>query len=547
MSYTLQQLQQMGAKPVQDNGFPKQEPTAVKQSFMKRMGSALIDPLKGGVHNTATIAKNVGQSFKDAGKNTVNNLSDVMVGKKSAAGAGFQAVGDVSKAVLSPINETVNTAVKDISDKASNIKGVQNFANSKAGNQITKATETPTEIYQKWTEKHPEAAKNLEALGNIGQLGLTIALSTRGKSGTQDVIKQSREAINNLPDSPEKPLILERFEKAVKAGNTDDLQAISKALTGTREAADATLMDKEPTVKNIVKNTGSGYKNMATDIFDKTLGKSALERDTLNIESKATKNALDIVKPKLTPTEEAAAKAQGRGSTKGILKKIVEIKPSAREIEMGNVAKEAGVKSSNTFDDNIMKMKEYQKTSAQKVRLGLKNSDAIWNKNELKGVLNKIEKPISLTQPDLPIANKLKSGILKLVDKAVKSPDGILDVRQQFDDLIEKNFGKKIFAKDDPKGILIRNYRQALNKFAESKIPDGELSDGSTVTAELRKQTLLYDAIDNVAAKAPKEGESANPIVQKIKTFAKKHPIVTGAAGALSGERILKNLGLPLP
>jgi hypothetical protein len=251
-------------------------------------------------------------------------------------------------------------------------------------------------------------------------------------------------------------------------------------------------------------------------------------------EQSALMDVFDTIKPKLSATEEAAAKASGRGSVEGMGQRVT-IDPSPRDLEMARVAQQAGVTKGMRFDKSIAIMKQSIKKSANLVRDGLRKSGAIWNQNELKGVLDKIELPISLSQPDLPIAGKLKQGILKLIDKVNRNPEGILDLRQNFDTLVEDNFGTKIFEKTDPKGILIKKYRTALNDFAESKLPEGKLPDGSSFKAELRRQNLLYDAIENVSETAPKIGESARPLVGKAKRFVKRHQTALKVGGAIAG------------
>jgi len=289
--------------------------------------------------------------------------------------------------------------------------------------------------------------------------------------------------------------------------------------------------------ENVVPKIVGSVKNAATSFAE-----GVAEKRTAS----ALKDVVETVKPKLTPTEEAAAKAAGRGTTKGVIMKRVGINPTKTEAEMAKYAQEAGVKSSNSFDENIKLMKASQKKSAESLRSGLKSSDAIWNENDVKGSLAKIEKPITIKSD--PVINRqaenFKNAVVALAQKADKKAVGILDLRQQLDQLIEKEFPSNIFHKDTPIGQYVRKVRQALNDMAESKLPDGKLPGGGTLKGELRRQSLLYDAIDNVSAKAPKVGESARPTLKKAADFAKKHPFVTGAAG-VAAEQGAKKLGVP--
>lgn len=172
-----------------------------------------------------------------------------------------------------------------------------------------------------------------------------------------------------------------------------------------------------------------------------------------------------------------------------------------------------------TTDQNIQAMKNAQIESAQKIRAGLEDSQAIWNKNDLKGAMNDVEKPITVkSDPTLNrVANGFKKAALNLASTADKNLPGLLDVRQGIDSLIDKEFPSNIYSKDTPIGQYVRNFRQALNEEIASRLPDGTLPDGSTFKGELRRQSLLYDAIDNAAANGPKVGEAVNPTINRVK------------------------------
>lgn len=253
------------------------------------------------------------------------------------------------------------------------------------------------------------------------------------------------------------------------------------------------------------------------------------------------KGVQEVVKPKLTALQEAEAKSVGRGKTAGGLLNKVEIAPSGRDAEMTQFAHEAGVSPSNAFNKNIQLMKDAQKTSADTLRQGLQNAPGSWSRNDVVSSLNKIQTPLTIKSDTTlsKLANNFKKAIVDLTSSATKKPEGLLDLRQGVDNLITKEFPANIYTKDTPVGQYVREVRTALNNMAESKLPEGKLPNGSTFQNEMRRQHLLYDAIDNVAEKAPKAGESARPLVQKAKDFAKKHPVITAGAVGETGHRII--------
>lgn len=329
-------------------------------------------------------------------------------------------------------------------------------------------------------------------------------------------------------------------EFATHAETISNLLGAYLSVTGLEEGGTA-LGKALPTVgESIAKSKIGQAVGSGIDTFGNKIT-SAISKSP----EKSLQDTLEIVKPKLTTTEEAAAKSAGRGTTTGKIFKKTEILPTSRETEMAKAAQEAGVSSKNTFDKNIQLMKDAQKTSAEKIRSGLEQSNAIWNQNDLRGVMDKVEKPITI-KSDATLnrtVDNFKKAALKIASGADKKTVGLLDVRQGIDALIEKEFPKNIYTKDSPIGQYVRNFRRAINDHIESMIPDGKLPTGESFKGELRRQSVLYDAIDNVAEKAPKVGESANTLIQKGKKFVKEHPIITGiGAGAIGGGTIKKIL-----
>lgn len=466
-------------------------------SMVNKFFSNLTAPIQGGIKNVGAIAGGVANDFKQGGQNIINDVQKTSLSPdynpKTQQNIGTTVadiVGQIGKAALSPITQTLGKATSDIADTASNVPQVQNIANSKVGTALTNGAGIAGDKYTTWSQTHPEAAKDLEALGNTAQLAL---------------------------------------------GNEAEPSVTDAAKTGLDTTAEA--------AKPLIQKAGQ----VATDLADKTVGKQAVASDIAKTTANASQDALDTVKPKLTPTEQATARASGRGTTTGSLIKTADIAPSAREVEMGKVAQEAGVSSKNTSDVNIQKMKDFQQASAEKIRTGLQQADQTkplnFDKPQFKGqlgnVMNSIEKPITLVGDSAKIATKFKSAVMKLADTVQPTREGMLNLRQGLDKLINEQLPGNIYTKDTPLGQYMRSTRSALNDYVESKIPDGKLPDGSSFKGELRKQSLLYDAIDNVAEKAPKTGEPSNAIIGRAKNFVTKHPYAT-MAGGYAAEKAIK-------
>lgn len=263
---------------------------------------------------------------------------------------------------------------------------------------------------------------------------------------------------------------------------------------------------------------------------------AANERAIQNQQQPDLKSTWEKIKPEIkTPTQVAeAAKSGELTKTKlGGIKQAIPTK--GRNLEMIKEVHPYIQDASNELDI-VNNLKQGISEEAQTIRQQLADSKAIWNENELKGAINQIELPNSV-KSDMTLSNNFKNAkadVLKLAKSAVKTPDGLLDVRQQFDTIMENDFGPRIWNRQDGVSQVYKSFRNVLNELADSKVTD------SAVKASLKKQTLLYDAIDNVAPKI----KLGNFFTQ----FAKNNPRITKAlevgAGVIGGEAIGKKLGI---
>lgn len=314
---------------------------------------------------------------------------------------------------------------------------------------------------------------------------------------------------------------------------------------GSFKSYQSDAQDRKTQGQNPVKNIAQGALEVGSGALD-TIGAvtggleatKALKQGFSSLQDARTiKQAWNMIKPELKgKTIAEAGKAGGLKTTKfgGITQKLP---TTGRDAEMLKVATPY-VKGAKNELQAVNNLKQGIADSANSARQGLKDSKAIWNENELSGAINKIEMPNSI-KSDQVLANNFnnaKSDIMKLAKDAVKTPDGLLDVRQKFDQIMEDDFGPRIWNRTDGVSKVYKSFRTAINDLANSKVTDNALK------IELNKQTLLYDAIDNTAPKI----KLGNKLVQ----LTKRYPRTTGAvaaAGAIAGEKLLKKAGVPLP
>lgn len=316
---------------------------------------------------------------------------------------------------------------------------------------------------------------------------------------------------------------------------------ISKGLGGTTSNLQQDTPESWKTTKNNAEKFGYGSEQVAETFVP--VGGAGNEAAKLSgrVGSNLEK-IVEYTKPVLTKAEEQAAKEAGQTATKGVLGKVV-TNPSTYDKAVGEAARNAGVMANESFDKNIAKVNTAIEKEATQLSEGLKKTGAIWNRNQVVGRLAQIE-PEKAFKSDATITNAYNIVKNKMIDVVEKQKSGTLDAllnaRKEFDKFVQQEL-PNIYSREQmtPFKKAILDTRNALNQMIEERLPEGKLPNGTSFRESLRKQSLLFDARENIAAKAPKLGEYSNPIVK----FAKDHPYMTGAAeaaGALTIEKGLK-------
>lgn len=502
---------QFGATAVDQNTIsPQNTQNAQKQGFGGMVGSfgkALLAPVVQGAKNVGTVAKNVGSDVVSGVKQAGSDLA--AAGKASAAGAtvkvpanspdaqrGFsmkispqlkadptavasdmmQAGGDVAKAAMAPINDSVAKPVQDISSALSDNPSFQKVASSKVGAALATAN-IPGDKYTAWAAAHPEASKDLEALGNVAG---AASMAGAGPEAAETVAGKAGDALDATAD-------------AAKG-------AVNKVSSTVSDAADAR----------------AASKSVAAD-------------------KAATDSTWKMVQPDLSKSEVIEGAKTGDVVEAGKTGKLTQVAQD-RNADMVEAAKPF-VANAKTPIEAIGNMQKGIADEAAKLRTGLENSNAIWNKNTLKGALNKLDKPDLITAD--PVLNRaydlVTQRVMKAADGAPKSLDGLLDVRQELDAQVKRQFSN-LYNSDTmtPMRTAVKQIRSAINDQIESQLPEGKTADGTGFKDSLKKQSLLYDAVDNTAAKVGKIGDATKGIGHTVTKFAKAHPITTRVAKGIA-------------
>lgn len=263
---------------------------------------------------------------------------------------------------------------------------------------------------------------------------------------------------------------------------------------------------------------------------------------------KASKETLDIIKPKLTSKQKAAAIEQGRG-VKSRIKGEITIKPSKLDKQVAKSV-DGIVKSSNDPFKNVSNIRTEIAKIADRVEKGLKNNNAIFNKNQLKTALSsEKEESTILFGGKKSIEDAYDSVVdkfIKIIDKKPKTISGLLSTRKEFDQVIKKKF-PHIFDKiggDNVRANAVFDIRNAANKFIADKLPKG-----NTFRADLFRQSDMFTAAKNISNNAVSLIDTTR--VSRGLDVIKKHPAVSilGAAGigaGISSGTIVSILSSPI-
>ena len=242
-------------------------------------------------------------------------------------------------------------------------------------------------------------------------------------------------------------------------------------------------------------------------------------------DKKAVSDVWDMIKPELTKTSGAQAGKSGSLIETGISGKAVpkvnnEMIDATKDVLKGN---ESPLQATSKLTNGI-------KQESESLKSALKGTKTPWSPAELMQKFKNYEPPITVrNNPDLEnVLNNFKTAITKIAGKADQTnAGGLLDVKQQFADLVEKAYGETIYDKQNPVSSLYKDVYHMLDDSVVEKLPDGLASDGTNYKASMRKQTLMFDARDNAAAKI-KVGQPTT---------------IIGKAGAASAKYAAKTAG----
>jgi hypothetical protein len=421
----------------------------------KQTGTGVLSQIPSVIANgAASYAKNVGSAFMGSAKTIVDNTKQVFSGKKNPKDALMQNAGEVAKSVFTPINEAIKPAIKAGAEALSNNKTFSKAANSKAGDVISNSANRVGSFYSQWSEQHPEAARNLEAGINIGQLLLSAEpVNTAGDL----VSKTAKSGLDTV-----KTTVGDIGGKV-----SDNLTARSTANLESQTIRDATPGYSKKLISD------SGIKNSDGTITPRVSEGGPLKARTVNP----------------TPLEIDAGKA---------LTKVKNYPTKGTALEKYQAVQPEITRQSQT----LFKSLEQEKILRPPQQIVKVVSDAV---NSVP------EKSLLLQKSDPIIAN-----YMRVIKNAIGQNDGTLagelKVRQAMDAAYENARGKLAFGSDKI-SALDEVHRAGRNALNEDIINYAQSTD---VKASLKSQWDLLRASDVLRDKAEAEaGTSLGRFAQK--------------------------------
>ena len=343
------------------------------------------------------------------------------------------------------------------------------------------------------------------------------ALDVIGVTGLEILKGGGKVASFLIPDSIEDP-VKEQFKKGWETlVGTDTAKELVKIAGQGQEAWNEYKKYHPQDAKNIESAINIGLL-LAPAKTKAKAGPTKLGKAAGAIQKSAEKSAIQnragFIEKLITPerTKKVLVDEVARTTEKGVGPfKTSVVKLTPREAEVAaEVTRIAGVGKKHTVQQNYNIIADHNIKLAQKLEqdLGkrrLFTSSSQVSKNIDDAVTKLVqENPVIVGNAE-KTAQRIAQKAKELVKAQPQTPQGILKARKELDAWVRSQKGSKIF---DPEmentlSVSVRTVRQSMNDSISKYVP------GVKVKSELKRQSLLYDALENMGPKAAIEKNSA--------------------------------------
>jgi hypothetical protein len=477
-------LSQLPPPPKGQTGVPLTALTQLPPPPTGQVGLKLSDiPVPTPSKNTPGFLSRLGTDFSNRAQSVTASdqayQADPSI--KNLAQSGFNIAGQFAGGAL----DVVKQGIQSIIPKAAE-NGLTKLSN-KIADKITEnphilgglqAINQGIDHYNSWAQTHPEDAKSLESVVNIGSL----------------------------------------FAGAKGDMNLSDVADSAKTTAGQAKDLFSSIVEKQ--------------KNKSALSAEEANFKSALDRATPDYESATPTQKANLQ----GQTVNGKPRIQEGGIFSG--RKVI---PNSIEHQAGEeLSKVPGYDSSLTHLETHQLIQKEISKEAQALSSSLDSEQIIAPKKQIMSVIRSGAQQGAgdslLLQDTDPVVEKYLSLAQKAVDKNPGSLKGILDVRKTLDQAYESARGKLAFGDSRLNALdeVHQSSRNALNQFLQDN------AQSTDVRASLKKQSNLYRADDVINSKAAKEGGSA--IKRFAKNNPKTASVVKNALKIGIGGEAVKHM-----
>lgn len=362
-----------------------------------------------------------------------------------------------------------------------------------------------------------------ENLRDIVGTGAEVASTVAMPSGASSLVEQGGK---------------QAIKTAIKQGAKTGL-AVGAAGSGGKE-----LQKQGATAGSIVKETlkGGGAGALLGGLASGASSLISKEGQTAT-KAAAAQRKVDGVVEYIAPKEDKkllleAVKRGEKGVEESGLIEGGKLKPTAAQKRIASSVteyvdpKKPALKNITRINDGIADIAENQVTPF------LERNPGIYNRNTLKGALNKLKsnKPLDIRSDEQldRIYDQVIDEMLRAADgQEKKNLLGLWRGRIDFDQAVKRQFRDKVLKEEarSARDIAIRDVREAVNSYIASNTPDETFRD------LMGKLSDMYSARDNIAEKAVTEiGKS------KVRRYLDARPILKEAlkygAGVAGGSAL---------
>lgn len=381
------------------------------------------------------------------------------------------------------------------------------------------------QVEEKLATRMEEVNKTLEdyATGKVGSIQAGIQIVGKGGAGSaldvigEEVIESVKGISLIIPDSIEDPV-----KDAAKSGwkwltETNAGEFVADALKGGMKTYNEfkELNPQEAKTLESVVNVGlllaptKVKKNADPNILGKaatTINKSA--------EKTITTRRADFVGGLITPKKTAKVLTDevARTTEKGVgafKRNIVALSPREADIAK-EIRKIKGVIPKNSVQRNYNIINAENAKLAKQLEKDLtKRRFLVLGGTAEKNIDDAVSKLVSenpvIVGDAQRVASRVATKAKEIISKNSPTPSGLLQSRKELDFWIKSQKGQKAFdpAMENALSVSVRSVRNSINDTLEKSIPS------VAVKKSLKKQNLLYEALDNVAPKAAAEANTA--------------------------------------